>query len=164
MRPTHGLTSYNFNSMEEQYYVQLEDEILGKDWLQCYATEILDAKYEWNDVKDIVKRLTHLTQTQQNYLLEVLEKHTSMFDGSLGVYPHKKFHIDINLMQNQYTLDHTRYLVYICQRSRKNLTIWWNLVFLFLKTKANGHWPPSLSLKRMDKYTGSATYVNSIKC
>ena len=95
MRPSHGLTSSDFNAMEEQYYVQLEDEILGKDWLQCYATHILDAKYEWTDVNDVVKGLTHLTQAQQNDLLKVLEKHTSMFDGSLGVYPHKKFHIDI---------------------------------------------------------------------
>ena len=95
MRPLHGLRSSNFNAMEEQYYIQLEDEILGEDWLQCYATEILDAKYEWTDVKDVVKGLTHLTQTQQNNLLEVLRKHASMFDGSLGVYPHKKFHIEI---------------------------------------------------------------------
>ena len=95
MRPSHGLRSSDFNAMEEQYYIQLKDEILGEDWLQCYATEILDAKYEWTDVKDVVKGLTHLTQTQQNNLLDVLRKHASMFDGSLGVYPHKKFHIDI---------------------------------------------------------------------
>ena len=95
MRPSHGLRSSDFNDMEEQYYIQLEDEILGEDWLQCYATEILDAKYEWTDVKDVVKGLTHLTQIQQNNLLDVLRKHASMFDGSLGVYPHKKFHIEI---------------------------------------------------------------------
>ena len=95
MRPTHGLTSSDFDAIKDQYLIHIEDEILGKDWLQCYATEILDAKYEWTDVKDVVKGLTHLTQTQQNNLLQVFEKHTNMFDGSLGVYPHKKFHIDI---------------------------------------------------------------------
>jgi hypothetical protein len=29
-------------------------------------------------------------------LLEVLAKHQKMFDGTLGVYPHKKVHIDID--------------------------------------------------------------------
>ena len=73
MRPTHGLTSSDFKAMEDQYLIQIEGEILGKDWLKCYATEILDAKYEWTDVKDVVKAWTHLTQTQQNNLLGVIK-------------------------------------------------------------------------------------------
>eukprot|EP00957_Ditylum_brightwellii_P173736 13227326-Ditylum_brightwellii.AAC.1 len=61
--------------MEDQYFIQLEDEISGKDWLQCYATEILDAKYEWTDVTDAVKKLHHLAQNQKDDLLAVLKKH-----------------------------------------------------------------------------------------
>jgi hypothetical protein len=33
---------------------------------------------------------------QKADLLEVLAKHQKMFDGTLGVYPHKKVHIDID--------------------------------------------------------------------
>ena len=38
----------------------------------------------------------HLTKIQKAGLLAVLEKHTKLFDGTLGVYPHKKFHIDVD--------------------------------------------------------------------
>ena len=95
MRPSYGLSSEDFDAMEDQYFVQLEDEILGEDWLECFATEILDAKYEWTAVENVVKELNHLKKNQKDDLLQVLKKHEKMFDGTLGVYPHKKFHIDI---------------------------------------------------------------------
>ena len=95
MRP-HQLTSSDFITMEDQYFIQLEDEILGEEWLDCYATEILDAKYEWTNVKDVVSKLTHLDQSQRDDLLIVLTRHVKIFDGTLGVYPHKRFHIEID--------------------------------------------------------------------
>ena len=54
--------------MEDQYFVQLEDEILGEDWLECFATEILDAKYEWTAVENVVKDLNHLKKNQKDDL------------------------------------------------------------------------------------------------
>ena len=77
------------------FCLQLEDDLLGKGWLDCYATKILDAKYEWKDIEDVVKEMTHLEESQKNDLLEVLKKHASIFDSTLGLYPHKKFHINI---------------------------------------------------------------------
>jgi len=41
--------------MEDAMFVQTEDELLGDDWLDSFATEILDAKYDKTDVKDVVK-------------------------------------------------------------------------------------------------------------
>ena len=38
MRPSHGLTLSDFLEMEESYFVQLEDELFGKDWLHHCAT------------------------------------------------------------------------------------------------------------------------------
>ena len=96
MRPRSGLTSVDFDAMEDQYFIQLEDELLGEDWLESFATEILDAKYEFTDVRDVVNGLTHLNTQQKADILTVLQKHQQMFDGSLGVYPHKKFHIEID--------------------------------------------------------------------
>ncbi len=46
--------------MEDMYNIQLENELFGKDWLQCYVTHILDAKYEFTDVKDVIDQLMHL--------------------------------------------------------------------------------------------------------
>ena len=94
MRPK-GLSSQDFDAMEDAIHIQAEEDLFGVDWLDSYATEILDAKYEYTDVKDVVDRLNHLSASQKNDLLAVLRRHESMFDGSLGVYPHKKFHIDI---------------------------------------------------------------------
>ena len=96
MRPSHGLNAIDFDSMEDQYFIQVEDELFGEDWLQCFATEILDAKYDFTEVKDVVDKLDHLSSDQKKELLNVLSKHKKMFDGTLGVYPHKKIHIDID--------------------------------------------------------------------
>jgi hypothetical protein len=43
-----------------------------------------------------VKGLTHLNTHQKADLLRVLLENDKMFDGTLGVYPHKKVHIDID--------------------------------------------------------------------
>ena len=84
MQPSHGLTLSDFLEMEESYFIQLEDELFGKDWLHSYATKILDAKYEFIDVIDVVNRQDHLSQVQKDDLLSVLQKHQQMFDGTLG--------------------------------------------------------------------------------
>ena len=96
MRPSKGLTTEEFHAMEDQWYIQIEESLLGEDWLQCDATEIFDAKYEWTDVRDVVNTLSHLNQTLKDDLLALLQRHAKMFDGTLGVYPHKKFHIDVD--------------------------------------------------------------------
>jgi len=46
-------------------------------------------------VKDVVEGLTHLTNKQKADLLEILKDNEKMFDGTLGVYPHCKVHIDL---------------------------------------------------------------------
>ncbi len=42
--PPGGLDSNEFNAMEDMFHIQVEDKIFGEDWLECFATEILDAK------------------------------------------------------------------------------------------------------------------------
>jgi hypothetical protein len=82
--------------MEDMFHIQVEDEIFSEDWLECFATEILDAKYDKTDVAEIMKRLTHLNALQKADFLRVLQENNKMFNGTLGVYPHKKIHIDID--------------------------------------------------------------------
>jgi hypothetical protein len=71
------------------FHIQVKDELFGKDWLECFATEILDAKYERTDVVEFVKGLTHLNAHQKADLLQVIQENDKMFNGTIGVYPHK---------------------------------------------------------------------------
>jgi len=96
LRDPFTLDKESYQDMEDAMHVQTEDELLGEDWLDNYATEILDAKYNKTDVNDVVKQQSHLTATQKKDLLELLTKHSKLFSGKLGSYPHKKFHIDID--------------------------------------------------------------------
>jgi hypothetical protein len=67
------------------------------DWYDptCYASEILDAKYEKVLFDDDIDQLDHLNTQQKNDLKRVLNEHAKLFDGTLGVYPHRKVHIDL---------------------------------------------------------------------
>ncbi len=69
LRPPGGLDSKEFDAMEDMIHIQVEDKIFGEDWLECFATEILDAKYEKTDVTEVVKRPTHLNAHQTEDLL-----------------------------------------------------------------------------------------------
>ena len=59
------------------------------------AQSILDAKYEKTEISDVASKQTHLNSEQQKELYEVLTKHEKLFDGTLGVYPHKKVHLEV---------------------------------------------------------------------
>jgi hypothetical protein len=83
--------------MAETIEIQLEDDFFGMDWYDqnCYASEKLDAKYQKVLVDDVIDQLYHLDVQQKDDLKRVLNEHTKLFDGTLGVYPHRKFHIDL---------------------------------------------------------------------
>ncbi len=69
LNPPGGLDSKEFDAMEDMFHIQVKDEIFGEDWLECYATEILDAKYEMTDVAEVMKGHTHLNAHQKADLL-----------------------------------------------------------------------------------------------
>jgi hypothetical protein len=97
LRPTGvGLKAEDFDAMVDAFHILVENELFGEDWLENFATTMLDAKYEFIDVRQVIDQQSHLNMHQKADLLEVLAKHQKMFDGTLGVYPHKKFHIDID--------------------------------------------------------------------
>ncbi len=47
-------------------------------------------------MRDVVDGLTHLSTQQKFDLLEVLLENQKMFDDTLGVYPHRKVHIELD--------------------------------------------------------------------
>jgi hypothetical protein len=55
--------------MEDMFHIQVKDKIFGEDWRECFATEILDAKYEKTVVAEVMKGLTHLNVHQKADLL-----------------------------------------------------------------------------------------------
>ncbi len=55
--------------MKDMFHIKVKDKIFGEDWLECFATEILDAKYEKTDIAEVVKGITHLNAHQKADLL-----------------------------------------------------------------------------------------------
>jgi hypothetical protein len=53
--PPEGLDLNKFDAMEDMFHIQVKDKIFSEDWLECFATEILDAKYKKTDVAKVVK-------------------------------------------------------------------------------------------------------------
>ena len=50
---------------------------------------MLDAKYEFINVHQVIDTLSHLNMHQKADLLQVLTANQKMFDDTLGVHPHK---------------------------------------------------------------------------
>jgi len=97
LRNPHILKDKDYVAMAKVIAMQQEVELFGMDWYNptCYAIEILDAKYEKVLVDDVVSQLKHLDDLQKADIKLVLSEFTKLFDGTLGVYPHRKFHIEL---------------------------------------------------------------------
>ena len=62
LKPTGvGLEAADFDAMVDSFHIQVENELFGEDWLQNFAVAMLDAKYEFTEVRQVVDQLTHLT-------------------------------------------------------------------------------------------------------
>jgi hypothetical protein len=97
LRNPHDLKDKDFKAAAAIIEIQQEVEFFGMDWYDptCFAIEILDAKYKNNQTKDAVNLLEYLSIRQKVDLKKVLSEFTKLFDGTLGVYPHRKFHIEL---------------------------------------------------------------------
>ena len=93
----HDLKDKNFKALAETIEIQQKVDFFDKDWYDptCFAIGILDAKYEKIQIKDVVNPLECLSTQQRADLKQVLSEFTKLFDGTLGVYPHRKFYIEL---------------------------------------------------------------------
>ncbi len=89
LHPPGGLDLKEFHAMEDMFHIQVKDKLFGEDWLKCFATKILDAKYEKTDVAEAVKGITHLNAHQKADLLECCRK-TKRCLMELLAFVHKK--------------------------------------------------------------------------
>ena len=91
-RDPHSTKNQELLAMADALEVQHEDAFLGEEWIDnMFANPILDARYEKADLPNIVSKMSNLDYNQKQDLLKVLQKHDKLFNGTLGVYPHKNF-------------------------------------------------------------------------
>jgi hypothetical protein len=98
MRDPRKLNDKEYLAMADILGVQCEaEDIFGMDWYDptCYVSEILDAKYGQVSTDEVVDQLNHLTTDQKHDLKVLFKDFTKLFNGTLDVYPHRKFHIDL---------------------------------------------------------------------
>ena len=88
-----GLTTQDYVAILEES--KLQYEIQEEEYEDCFARDILDAQYEAMDLDETMKKQTHLTPAQQRDLRKLLLKYPKLFDGKLGKYPHRRFHIEL---------------------------------------------------------------------
>ena len=65
-------------------------------------SKILDAKYSKADLKQLVKNIKSINDLEQNMLLNVLEKHESLFHGTLGKWAGESYKIALKENQKPY--------------------------------------------------------------
>ncbi len=91
-----AIFSFNYyTSILSPLELEFENNLIGNPVVDTFATRILDAKYKQANIHDVAFDQQHLSLDQRCDLFHILSKHKKLFDGSLGVYPHKKVHIDL---------------------------------------------------------------------
>ncbi len=68
LHPTLSTWRFGLNKSDalgDMFNIQVKDKLFGEDWLECFATEILDTNYEQTDVVEVMKGLTHLNAHQK---------------------------------------------------------------------------------------------------
>ena len=156
------LTDKDTLAMAEIIEIQQEIELFGMDWydLTCYAIEILDAKYEKVSTDDNVEQLDHLSPQQKKDLKGVLNEYTKLFDGTLGVFPYKKNHIDlVDGAVPKHARPYPVPVIHI-DAFKKELIHLVKIVFYPHKGLVNGSLPHSSHTKKMAESVGLVISVN----
>ena len=76
---------------QEEYPDKDEDEPMAG----CFATHLLESKYDKTDVMEVAAQQKHLNAAQREQLGELLSKYTRLFSGKLGRYPHRKLDLEL---------------------------------------------------------------------
>ena len=54
-----------------------------------------ESSYNSQSIEDVVSSCTHLNTSQQQDLLHILHKCKTLFNGTLGKYPHEQVHLEL---------------------------------------------------------------------
>ncbi len=109
-----GLDSNNFDAMEDMFHIQVEDKLFDEDWLKCFGTEILDAKYERTDIVEVVKELTHQKMhIKKQICIKCYRKITRCLMEPLQFIHIKRYTLTLIQIPSLYILSHILYLKFI---------------------------------------------------
>ncbi len=102
-------------------------------------------------------RSTWSSKYTKNDLKKVLNEHTKLFDGTLGVNPHRKFHID--LVPEAVPKHFRQYAIPVVhlEALKKELIHLVKIGYYLLKVPVNGHLQPLSHPKKMAESVGSVT-------
>ncbi len=124
--------STEFDAIDDMFHIEVKVKLFGEDWLQSFATEILDAKYEKKDVAEVMKGVTPLNAHQKADLPWVLQENKKCLMKLLTFIHIKRYTLTLIQMPSMCILCLIQYLE----------SIW------------------RLSKRKTTEYTGSATHVN----
>ena len=82
----------------EQMNLMIEEEAFDSNLQDENFAGMKSRAYGEVTTKQVIEHQNHLNEEEKFKLKTVLDKHTVLFDGKLGCYPHEKFHI--NLLPN----------------------------------------------------------------
>ena len=86
----------NPSEFSEDQQKQLEHEVFGVDPTEEDIIEkMTEQKYSPADLPEEVKKCTHLNSQQQQELLELLERFSHLFDGTLGTWKTKPVELEL---------------------------------------------------------------------
>jgi hypothetical protein len=74
----------HYQSLQSNDIVAMESESPAVAKATERMKQILEAKYEQVDIKDVVASCKHLSNTEQQQLFAVLNRFQLLFDGTLG--------------------------------------------------------------------------------
>jgi hypothetical protein len=70
-----------------------EEDVEVEEMIECDCFDnMMDVKYR---MQRLIQSQTHLSHSQQNDLIKLLSKYETLFDGTLGRYPHCKLHLTL---------------------------------------------------------------------
>ena len=82
-------------SLNDEFGSDYGNDYIDDPKLYATNTSINESKYETANIDKVVRACTHLDQTQQNNLREVLDCYPKLFDNELGTYPDEQIHLDL---------------------------------------------------------------------
>jgi len=87
MRPPDFYSADRIQNMLPHTFIESRDH---------FVTQIMDSKYDKQDLPAVVRGLSHLTADQQSKLLAVLQRFEDLFAGRLGLWPDGQISIDLD--------------------------------------------------------------------
>ena len=108
--------------------------------------------------QQVVESQKHLSAVKQQSLESILDKYPILFDGKLGHYPHKKFHLDLE--PHSQPVHAKPYAVPLTQESAFKKELNHLLETGVLRRCGPTEWasPMFIIPKKMDKYNGFPIY------